>query len=234
MSTSNNRSTNDTDDVLGAGAGNSTEKDPDDWVTGDEPMTEAQKSYLDTLAKEAGVSLSVVDGLIDDGALEALALAPEPVALPPDPDHARVPLSEAQEAAVRELVALMNPGPAEPAPTDAIGDPLPADGKVAPPGVAHKAPTVLLEGVTGSGKTEVYFEAVADCVRRGHQALILMPEIALTAQFLDRFAERFGDSVCVYHSGLADGAKRTAVLTAIAQAAPKTRAKTAVNELLRG
>lgn len=87
------------------------------------------------LAKEAGVSLSVVDGLIDDGALEATALSPEPVALPPDPNHARVPLSEAQEAAVRALVALMNPAPAEPPATDAIGDPLPspADGRVPPP-----------------------------------------------------------------------------------------------------
>lgn len=57
MSTSNNRSTNDSD-VLGAGAGNTTEKDPDDWVTGDEPMTGAQRSYLDTLAREAGETLS--------------------------------------------------------------------------------------------------------------------------------------------------------------------------------
>ena len=46
----------------------------------------------------------------------------------------------------------------------------------------------LIDGVTGSGKTEVYFEAVAETIRRGRQALILMPEIALTAQFLDRFA----------------------------------------------
>ncbi|PKZ63076.1 DUF3072 domain-containing protein [Gordonia terrae] len=58
MSTSNNRSTDDSDDVLGAGAGNTTEKDPDDWVTGDEPMTGAQRSYLDTLAREAGETLS--------------------------------------------------------------------------------------------------------------------------------------------------------------------------------
>ena len=50
----------------------------------------------------------------------------------------------------------------------------------------------LLDGVTGSGKTEVYFEAVAETVRRGRQTLILMPEISLTGQFLDRFAERFG------------------------------------------
>ena len=58
MSTSNNRSTNEPDDVLGAGAGNTTEKDPDDWVTGDEPITGAQRSYLDTLAREAGETLS--------------------------------------------------------------------------------------------------------------------------------------------------------------------------------
>ena len=50
----------------------------------------------------------------------------------------------------------------------------------------------MLDGVTGSGKTEVYFEAIAEIIRRGKQTLILMPEIALTGQFLDQFAERFG------------------------------------------
>ena len=50
----------------------------------------------------------------------------------------------------------------------------------------------LLDGITGSGKTEVYFEAVAETLRRGKQALILLPEIALTGAFLDRFAARFG------------------------------------------
>ena len=60
----------------------------------------------------------------------------------------------------------------------------------------------LLDGVTGSGKTEVYFEAVAECIRRGKQALVLMPEIALTAQFLDRFAARFGTRPAEWHSQL--------------------------------
>ncbi|NEU14145.1 primosomal protein N' [Methylobacterium sp. BTF04] len=185
------------------------------------------------LAKEAGVSLSVVDGLIDDGALEATALAPEPVALPPDPDHARVPLSEAQAGAVRDLIAMMNPAAAAACPADAVdesgggqrpgkaglGSPLlegdqQGEAGAETPGklitgagdASPRAPTILLEGVTGSGKTEVYFEAVADCVRRGCQALILMPEIALTAQFLDRFAERFGVRPATWHSGI--GAKR--------------------------
>ncbi|WP_336486427.1 primosomal protein N' [Methylobacterium nigriterrae] len=138
------------------------------------------------LAKEAGVSLSVVDGLIDDGALEAVALEPEPVALPPDPDHPRVPLSEAQAAAA----AALRP---------------------------HEGDTgaTLLEGVTGSGKTEVYFEAVAECVRAGRQALILMPEIALTAQFLDRFAARFGVRPAAWHSGIG-GRRRERIRAGVA------------------
>src|SRR5262249_28162925 len=60
----------------------------------------------------------------------------------------------------------------------------------------------LLDGVTGSGKTEVYFEAVAEAVARGQQSLILMPEIALTGQFLDRFAARFGVRPAEWHSDL--------------------------------
>uniref|UniRef100_UPI0035CAAC1D primosomal protein N' family DNA-binding protein n=1 Tax=uncultured Methylobacterium sp. TaxID=157278 RepID=UPI0035CAAC1D len=140
------------------------------------------------LAKEAGVSLSVVDGLVDDGALEAVTLAPEPLAQPPDPDHARVPLSDAQAEAAEELIALAFRPPS-------VGEE-----------ATEAASTILLEGVTGSGKTEVYFEAVAECVRRGRQALILMPEIALTAQFLDRFADRFGVRPATWHSSI--GSKR--------------------------
>ena len=60
----------------------------------------------------------------------------------------------------------------------------------------------LLDGVTGSGKTEVYFEAIAEMIRRQKQSLILMPEIALTGQFLDRFAERFGVRPMEWHSEL--------------------------------
>ena len=61
----------------------------------------------------------------------------------------------------------------------------------------------LIDGVTGSGKTEVYFEAVAETIRRGGRSLILMPEIALTAQFLDRFSARFGVRPAEWHSQLA-------------------------------
>ena len=126
-------------------------------------------------AEEAGVSPSVIDGLVDDGALEAVLMAPEPIARLPDPAYAVPELADGQRAAgdaLRESVA--NGG----------------------------FSVTLLDGVTGSGKTEVYFEAVAENIRRGRQSLILMPEIALTGQFLDRFAARFGVRPAEWHSEL--------------------------------
>jgi primosomal protein N' (replication factor Y) len=64
---------------------------------------------------------------------------------------------------------------------------------------------VLLHGVTGSGKTEVYLQAIAPVLQRGQTALVLVPEIGLTPQITDRFRARFGSQVCVYHSALSDG-----------------------------
>jgi primosomal protein N' (replication factor Y) len=126
-------------------------------------------------AREAGVSAGVIDGLIDEGTLQTVVLPPEPVAEQPDPDFAQPEFSAAQRAAADALKAA----------------------------VAKGGYTVtLLDGVTGSGKTEVYFEAIADTIRSGRQSLILMPEIALTAQFLDRFALRFGTRPAEWHSEL--------------------------------
>lgn len=68
--------------------------------------------------------------------------------------------------------------------------------------------SILLEGVTGSGKTEAYFEAVAECLRAGRQVLVLLPEIALTAQWLGRFAERFGAPPLEWHSQLGEARRR--------------------------
>ena len=127
------------------------------------------------LAEAAACSASVIDGLVDEGTLETFALPPEPVALPPDADFAPPALEAAQAAAAQTLVAAVD--------TQAFG-------------------VTLLEGVTGSGKTEVYFEAVAAALRHGGQALILMPEIALTTQFLQRFAARFGARPAEWHSGV--------------------------------
>lgn len=124
-------------------------------------------------AEEAGVSAGVIDALVDEGTLEALPLPPAPVARQPDPSHVDAELSEPQAAAAEALRG----------------------------SVAHDGFSVtLIDGVTGSGKTEVYFEAVAENIRRGRQTLILMPEIALTGQFLDRFAGRFGVRPAEWHS----------------------------------
>jgi primosomal protein N' (replication factor Y) len=100
-------------------------------------------------------------------------LDPEPVARVPNPGHAEPVLTTAQQTAaamLREAVA------------------------------AQKFSVHLLDGVTGSGKTEVYFEAAGEAIRRDKQTLILLPEIALTARFLDRFADRFGVRPAEWHS----------------------------------
>ena len=126
-------------------------------------------------AREAGVSAGVIDGLIDEGTLETFALPPEPVAERPDPDFMQPEFSADQSAAAAALKSTL------------------AEGRYT---------VTLLDGVTGSGKTEVYFEAVADAIRHGRQSLILMPEIALTAASLDRFAARFGVRPAEWHSQL--------------------------------
>jgi len=128
------------------------------------------------LAEAAGCGVGVIDALVADGALEAVALPPEPAAPALDPDFARPTLTSEQRAAADALARAVR---------------------------ARAFSTTLLEGVTGAGKTEVYFEAIAAALRAGRQALALLPEIALTAQFLDRFARRFGARPAEWHSAIA-------------------------------
>lgn len=145
------------------------------------------------LAEAAACSAGVIDALVDEGVLEAVALPPLPVAPPSDPEYARPDLEPGQENAASELAARIKSG-----------------------GFA----VTLLEGVTGSGKTEVYFEAAAAALALGRQVLILLPEIALTAQFLDRFAARFGARPSEWHSGIS-ARKRARLWSAVAKGEAK-------------
>ncbi|MGZ8348994.1 MAG: primosomal protein N' [Allosphingosinicella sp.] len=135
------------------------------------------------LAIIGGVSDAVIRGLAKAGAIEPVEVALDAPFPEPDPDHAPPALEADQADAAAEL-----------------------RGAVA---AADFAPW-LLDGVTGSGKTEVYFEAIAEALRRGRQTLVLLPEIALTEPFLKRFAARFGCDPVAWHSGLRQSQRRRA------------------------
>jgi primosomal protein N' (replication factor Y) len=163
-------------------------------TTGERParMTPQRLGALDKLAGRqgtireladvAGVSDGVLRGLVAAGALEAIAVEADRPLPSPDPDFAPPALNPEQQEAAASLSSAIGGG----------FDP------------------VLLDGVTGSGKTEVYFEAIAQCLRAGRQALVLLPEIALTEPFLQRFEARFGCAPVAWHSGLRSSQRRRA------------------------
>jgi len=135
------------------------------------------------LATIADVSDGVIRGLVKVGAIEAVEVdidSPFPV---PDPDHDVPILSEEQQRAADVLTSDVT---------------------------ARAFKPTLLDGVTGSGKTEVYFEAIAAAIRAGRQTLVLLPEIALTEPFLQRFTARFGCEPVAWHSGLRQSQRRRA------------------------
>lgn len=130
---------------------------------------------LKELAEAAGVTTSVVKGLVKQGAVREED-SPRDTPFPTlDPDHAGKALTDDQASASATLRAAVA--------TRAYG-------------------TTLLKGVTGSGKTEVYLEAVAECLAQGRQALVLLPEIALTSEFITRVDARFGAKPAEWHSGV--------------------------------
>mgnify|MGYP001820214461 FL=1 len=135
------------------------------------------------LAQEAGVGVGVVKSLLKTGALEAVEAAPSAAFAPPDWERTGLVLSPSQESAAMQLRQR----------------------------VAEDAFSVtLLDGVTGSGKTEVYFEAVAAALAQGRQVLVMLPEIALSAQWLARFEMRFGTRPAEWHSDLGPPRRRAA------------------------
>ncbi|MCZ6763439.1 MAG: primosomal protein N', partial [Alphaproteobacteria bacterium] len=135
------------------------------------------------LMREAAVSAAVIKGLVEAGALIEDHLPPPPIFEVPDWRAPGPDLAPEQAAAAAELKTALGAN-----------------------GSGGGFSVILIDGVTGSGKTEVYFEAVAAALAQNAQVLVLLPEIALTAQWLDRFVARFGVQPAVWHSDV--GTKR--------------------------
>ncbi len=159
----------------------------------DARLTEARQKVLTALAateprptgdlaRAAGVTPSVIRGMADAGLLLPAILPTTPPFEIPDPEHPGETLAPDQQAAAAAL-------------RDAVK--------------ACEFSVTLLDGVTGSGKTETYLEAIAECLRQGRQALVLLPEIALSSQWLERFERRFGVAPAVWHSDLTSRTRRT-------------------------
>ncbi len=161
--------------------------------TGFEParMTPQRAAALDALedaqglvrelAAEAGVSDNIIRGLIKSGAFEPVTISVDTPFPEPQPDFASPVLNEAQQAAADVMTSAVRDGGFN---------------------------TFVLDGVTGSGKTETYFEAVAEALRLNKQVLVLLPEIALTQPFLKRFKERFGVEPATWHSNMRSTQRR--------------------------
>jgi primosomal protein N' (replication factor Y) len=159
---------------------------PDVRITGArrnvlDKLAEREPRSTGELAHAAGVSTGVVRGMADAGLLLPAAIPVAPPFALPDPGHAGETLAPDQAAAattLRQAVA------------------------------ARSFSVTLLDGVTGSGKTETYLEGIAECLRQGRQALVLLPEIALSSQWLERFERRFGVPPAVWHSDLTSRVRR--------------------------
>ena len=126
------------------------------------------------IAAGAGVSQSVIKGLIDAGVLMPIYVENKREFLEPVCDYTKVELTKEQQNAADLLCAKIGNG----------------------------FSVTLLDGITGSGKTEVYFEAIASALDMSKQVLILVPEISLTTQWLTRFQRRFGVRPATWHSGM--------------------------------
>lgn len=146
-------------------------------------MQDGQVRRAAEIESMTGCSAGVVKGLSEKKLLAEVELLRPYPCTHPGLDRPGPALSEAQRAAADVLKSQVGAG-------------------------AFKA--TLLDGVTGAGKTETYFEAVAETLRQGKQALILLPEIALSNAFLDRFRMRFGCDPALWHSNLTPSQRRLA------------------------
>ena len=158
-----------------------------------ERMTPQRQAAIDALDGEqanirelsgiAGVSEGVLRGLVNQGVLEPVEVDCDRPYDTARPDFVQVDLSAEQQAVSDVFSAAVRKRDFAP---------------------------FLLDGVTGSGKTETYFEPVAEALRMGRQVLVLLPEIALTENFLHRFEERFGAAPILWHSSLKSTERRRA------------------------
>jgi primosomal protein N' (replication factor Y) len=158
-----------------------------------ERMTPQRQAAIDALDGEqanirelsgiAGVSEGVLRGLVNQGVLEPVEVDCDRPYDTARPDFVQVNLSAEQQAVSDVFSAAVRKRDFAP---------------------------FLLDGVTGSGKTETYFEPVAEALRMGRQVLVLLPEIALTENFLHRFEERFGAAPILWHSSLKSTERRRA------------------------
>jgi len=146
-----------------------------------EVLSDGQARRPSEIADLAGCSASVVKGLADKGYVEAVELPTSAPCRHPDPLGRGATLSKDQASVAKRLRDYVEEG-------------------------GYNA--ALLDGVTGAGKTEVYFEAVAKALEQDEQVLILLPEIALSNAFLDRFKSRFGCAPALWHSGLTPAQRR--------------------------
>ncbi|KPF93584.1 primosomal protein N' [Novosphingobium sp. AAP83] len=144
---------------------------------------DGQQATIRELAEIAGVSDAVLRGMVNAGLLEAVVVDSDRPYPPADPAFGVPDLSDDQTQVAARFVASVH---------------------------AHEFQPYLLDGVTGSGKTETYFEAVAAAMEDGRQVLVLLPEIALTETFLKRFEARFGVTPVTWHSSLKSSERRRA------------------------
>ncbi|MGY6552168.1 MAG: primosomal protein N' [Erythrobacter sp.] len=144
---------------------------------------QGEQGTMRELAAIAGVSEGVLRGMANAGLIDPVSVAIDRPYRRANPDHAPPDLSPQQAAVAGELAAAVH---------------------------AQAFAPFLLDGVTGSGKTETYFEAVAAALGMGRQVLVLLPEIALTENFLTRFAARFGAAPVLWHSSLKSTERRRA------------------------
>ncbi|GEM_PF-10176 len=133
------------------------------------------------IAEQTGCSPAIIKTMLKNNLLETVEIHSAAPCRKPDPAQSGPALSQAQQQAADALCAHVRAG---------------------------QFSVSVLDGVTGAGKTEVYFEAVAQALAQGRQALILLPEIALSNAFLGRFRARFGCAPALWHSHLSAGQRK--------------------------